>query len=155
MAAYAFASMITHESTKERSPSRETGPRFCISTRADRTQLDRSQHGAAQKSGYIYCVRIVILGSARRHGITDNEIRSTIEYPMWTARVVPRIPGTTPRLYIGRLVDTEPPIEVLADISDGECVAFHAMLLRQSTLAELDEQTAMTLSPQLAARQRK
>jgi hypothetical protein len=40
-------------------------------------------------------------------------------------------------------VDAEPPIEVLADICGGECVAFHAMLLRQSTLAELDEQTAV------------
>jgi hypothetical protein len=100
-------------------------------------------------------VRIVILGSARQHGITDEEIRSAIEYPMWTAGVVPRIPGTAPRLYIGRLVDAEPPIEVLADISAGECVAFHAMMLRQSTLAELDEQTAMILSPQLATHQRK
>jgi hypothetical protein len=99
-------------------------------------------------------VRIVILGSARQHGIIDKEIRSTIEYLMWTARVAPRIPGTTPRLYIGRLMDTEPPIEVLADISGGECVAFHAMLLRQSTPAEVDEQTAVILSPQLAAHQR-
>ncbi len=97
----------------------------------------------------------MILGSARRHGIADNEIRSTIEYPMWTARVAPRIPATSPRLYIGRLADVEPPIEVLADISDDECVVFHAMLLRQSTLAELDEQTAAVLSSQLAARQRK
>lgn len=108
-----------------------------------------------RKAGTFCCVRIVILGSARRHGITDKEIRSTIEYPMWTARVVPRIPGTAPQLYIGRLVDAQPPVEVLADICGGECVAFHAMLLRQSTLAELDEQTAVILSPQLAARQRK
>lgn len=113
------------------------------------------QHGAAKKSGYILLRADHDPGLVRRqHGITDTEIRSTIEYPMWTARVAPRIPGTTPRLYIGRLVDTEPPIGVLADISGGECVAFHAMLLRQSMLAELDEQTAVILSPQLAAHQR-
>jgi hypothetical protein len=100
-------------------------------------------------------VRIAILGSARQHGITDEEIRSASEYPMWTARVTPRISGTVPRLFIGRLVDAEPPIKVLADTSSGECVAFHAMMLRQSTLAELDEQTALVLLPQLAARQRK
>ncbi len=67
---------------------------------------------------------MVILASARQHGITDEEIRAVIEYPMWTARVVARIPDSEPRLYIGRRVDTEPPIEVLADTSGGACVVF-------------------------------
>jgi hypothetical protein len=100
-------------------------------------------------------VRIVVLDSARRHGITDDEIRSAIEYPMWTARTVPRIPGTEPRLYIGRQTDTEPPIEVPADTASGDCVAFHAMMLRLGTLAELDTETAAILFPQIARRQRR
>jgi len=100
-------------------------------------------------------VQITILDSARRHGITEDEVRSAIEYPLWTARVVPRIPDTEPRLYIGRQTDTEPPIEVLADISGDKCVVFHAMMLRLSTLAELDEGTAAILLPQLALHQRK
>jgi hypothetical protein len=97
----------------------------------------------------------MILASARKHGITDDEIRAAIEYPLWTARVVPRLPATEPRLYIGRRVDTEPPIEVLADTSATACVVFHAMMLRLSTLAELDEETAAILLPQLAPHQRK
>ena len=100
-------------------------------------------------------MRIVILGSALRHGITEDEIRSVIEYPIWTARVVPRIPDTEPRLYIGRRADAEPPIEVLADTSSTDRVVFHAMMLRLSTLAELDKETAAILLPQLAANQRK
>jgi hypothetical protein len=100
-------------------------------------------------------VRIVILDSARRHGITDEEIRSAIEYPMWTARVAARIPGTAPRLYIGRQTDTEPPVEVLADTASGECVVFHAMMLRLSTLAELDKETAAILLPQMTRYQRR
>jgi hypothetical protein len=100
-------------------------------------------------------VRILIFDSARRHGITADEIRNAIEYPMWTTRVVARIPGTEPRLYIGRRTDTEPPIEVLADTATDECVAFHAMMLRLSTLAELDTETAATLLPQIARSQRR
>ena len=107
------------------------------------------------KSGYSFWVRIVILDSARRHGVGDDEIRNTIEYPLWTARVVPRIPDTEPRLYIGRRADAEPPIEVLADNASGECVVFHAMMLRLSTLAELDVESAATLLSQLARSQRR
>ncbi len=100
-------------------------------------------------------MQILILDTARRHGITDDEIRNAIEYPMWTARVVARIPGAEPRLYIGRNADTAPPIEVLADTTTGECVVFHAMMLRLSTLTELDAETAATLLPQIARRQRR
>lgn len=100
-------------------------------------------------------MRIVIFDSARRHGITDDEIRNAIEYPMWTARVAARVPDTEPCLYIGRRADVEPPIEVLADTASGQCTVFHAMLLRLSTLAELDTETAAALLPQLARHQRR
>lgn len=83
------------------------------------------------------------MGAARRHAISDEEIRNT------------SIPDAIPRLYIGRRTDAEPPIEVLADTASGQCVVFHAMLLRLSTLAELDSETAAILPPQLARHQRK
>ncbi len=58
-----------------------------------------------RKSGDISRVRFLILGSVRRHGIHEDEIRDAIEYPMWTAQIVARIPGSEPRLYIGRRTD--------------------------------------------------
>lgn len=64
-----------------------------------------------------------------------------IEYPEYRRQLAPRLAGTNPCLFAGR-IDHEPPLEVIADLTDGsELVIFHAMLLRRSQAieAQIDE----------------
>lgn len=78
-------------------------------------------------------MRITITDSARKHAITDDEIRCVIEYPILTVPIVARIAADA-TLYVGRYDDNEPLIEVVA-LQDGETlVAFHAMHLTRSTI---------------------
>ena len=81
-------------------------------------------------------VRIIIEDSARQHGITDREIRATIDYPMLIVPVTSRLyPDAENLLYVGRCGVSEPPLEVIAETTADGIVAFYAMYLRGSTVA--------------------
>lgn len=82
-------------------------------------------------------VRIAITPSARRHAITDDEIRSAVEYPQLRLPVVSRsFPDADPYLYVAQIGDSTPYLEVVAEqITTDTIEVFHAMLLRQSTIA--------------------
>lgn len=85
-------------------------------------------------------MRIDILLSAKRHGITTAEIRSAIHYPALRVTLKPRRTDidTQPVLHIGRGAEDQPHIEVIADLIDPEgAVVFHAMMLRPSVVESL------------------
>ncbi|UGT64511.1 hypothetical protein [Nocardia asteroides] len=85
-------------------------------------------------------MRLTVLASATRHGITGEEIRAVVFYPVLRTRLTPRLPGAVPHLFIGKFDEDEPLIEVIADLADpGEWIVFHAMMLRR----ELVEQTRL------------
>lgn len=72
-----------------------------------------------------------MLSAARRHGITDSEIRAVVSYPIFRVRVAARRAGADLVFFIGRYDSNEPLIETIADLSDpAEMVVFHAMMLR-------------------------
>lgn len=83
-------------------------------------------------------MRIRIISSAYRHGITDTEIRTVVEYPAVRVALTARRPGTNPVLFIGAPADNEPDLEIIADVLDpAEIIVFHAMMLRRSIVASL------------------
>jgi hypothetical protein len=86
----------------------------------------------SHKGYYTFSVRIEINPSAKRHGISDAEIRTVISYPELRFSLVARIDiDAAPVLHIGRAADNQPHIEVIADLIDpGVAVVFHAMMLR-------------------------
>lgn len=85
---------------------------------------------------YTFSVRIAILASAERHGVTADEIRTVIAYAMVTVSIAARMDGAQPQLFIGPAANNEPWIEVIADLSDPQvATVFHAMMLRRSTAA--------------------
>lgn len=80
-------------------------------------------------------MRLIILASATRHGITEEEIRAVLSYPVLRTRLTPRLPGAVPHLFIGKFDEDEPLIEVIADLADpDEWIAFHAMMLRREMI---------------------
>lgn len=79
-------------------------------------------------------MRIEIKPSASRHGIVDTEIRAVIEHPALCTRIEARTAGNTV-LYVGRVRDNEPLIEVIAEHFADAIVAFHAMYLTHGTIA--------------------
>ncbi|MBH0776201.1 hypothetical protein [Nocardia bovistercoris] len=82
--------------------------------------------------------RITIVESARKHGISDDEIRAVVSYPMLRTRLTQRLPETLPYPFIGNFDQDEPPIEVIADLVDpAEWVVFHAMMLRPQMIRQL------------------
>ena len=90
------------------------------------------------KGYYPLRVRIEIVPSARRHRITDAEIRSTIVYPQLRLAIAARRAGTQPYFYTAPTADNRPWIEVIADLIDPTvAVAFHAMMLRPSVVTSL------------------
>ncbi|QKT05847.1 hypothetical protein HUN08_00515 [Gordonia sp. X0973] len=80
-------------------------------------------------------MRIEIRPSARRHGITDDEIRTVVEYPGLRMSVASRkSPDAHPELFIGQAAANEPYLEVAAEVIDRTTEVFHATMLRQSTV---------------------
>ncbi|MGH3563101.1 MAG: hypothetical protein ACRDTN_15290 [Mycobacterium sp.] len=72
------------------------------------------------------------------HGITGDEIRAVVEYPIIVSRVEPRHPDSDPHIFVGRFDENEPPIEVGADRVDAQhWLVFHAMMLRPATAKDL------------------
>ncbi|MFE3444702.1 hypothetical protein ACFXNW_16865 [Nocardia sp. NPDC059180] len=83
-------------------------------------------------------MRITILECARKHGITEQEIRAVVSYPLLRVQVTPRLPGAVPHLFIGNFDEGEPLLEIIADLVDpAEWVVFHAMMLRPQTIKQL------------------
>ncbi len=79
-------------------------------------------------------VRIEITSRARQHGITDDEIRSVVSFPVARQAIPARRPLAELFLYVGAVDEHQPHIEVIADHTDTtEAVVFHAMLLRPTT----------------------
>ncbi|MFT4086161.1 MAG: hypothetical protein QM658_03250 [Gordonia sp. (in: high G+C Gram-positive bacteria)] len=78
-------------------------------------------------------MRITITPSARQHGITDDEIRAVITYPIARQSIPARRHPADLYLYAGAADGRQPHIEVIADHIDDDTIVFHAMLLRPST----------------------
>lgn len=96
-------------------------------------------------------MRIEILDSARRHGITDGEIRAVVTYPEYRTPIAPRLPGSRPVLSIGSAGANEPHIEVIHDaVTSDLAVVFHAMMLRPVTALQSGATSHLTpnYSPQ-------
>ncbi|SKV05507.1 Uncharacterised protein [Mycobacteroides abscessus subsp. bolletii] len=86
-------------------------------------------------------MRIEILPSALKHGITEAEIRTVIAYPDLRVTLASRTIDfdSAPVLHIGRPDSNEPHLEVIADLIDPtNAIAFHAMMLRQKLVESLD-----------------
>ncbi|MCV7191838.1 hypothetical protein [Mycolicibacterium brumae] len=80
-------------------------------------------------------MRIEINRSARQQGITDDEIRSAIEYPALVVPVPSRVFADAQLLpHIGRYADNEPLLEVVGEVAADTIEVFHAMLLRWATV---------------------
>lgn len=61
-----------------------------------------------------------------------------MSYPLLRTQVTPRLPGAVPYFFIGNFDEDEPLLEVIADLADpDEWVVFHAMMLRQETIRQL------------------
>ena len=81
---------------------------------------------------------VKIYASALKHGITPEEIRCVITYPLVMVPVVSRVfTDARPALYVGRFNENEPLIEVIAETSGGTTAIFHAMLLRTATVQHI------------------
>lgn len=105
----------------------------------------------------VLAVKVVIYGSARRHGVADAEIRTVVAHPIVRYGVVPR---AEPEAKLIRLVgDTNggPLIEVVADqVEPDELHVFHAMLLTVAVAREVFDATggAVDLTDQVTRKQR-
>lgn len=77
-------------------------------------------------------MQIEIIASARKHGITDDEIRSTVTYPRRAVKGVNSTLGLAV-LFIGQ-IDNEPLIELLAQVDESGYRVFHAMYARWNVL---------------------
>lgn len=94
-------------------------------------------------------MRILIGRSARRHGITRDEIHATIEYPRLSYRVESRVdPDAEIYMFIGAR-EREAWIEVAAESTATAWLVFHAMLLRRRTAADIEDLSdgAVVLDP--------
>ncbi|MFW0792442.1 hypothetical protein AAFP30_01395 [Gordonia sp. CPCC 205515] len=78
---------------------------------------------------------ITVIGSALWHGITAEEVRGVVEYPLVRYRVESRrFPEAEVYRFIG---DPGVLIEVLAEETGDDLVVFHAMVLTSSVAAEV------------------
>lgn len=85
-------------------------------------------------------MRIELKPSAKRHSITEDEIRAALAYPELRIVLAPRRTdiATAPVLHIARPADNEPHLEVIADLIDPTITTvFHAMMLRPVTVDSL------------------
>ena len=86
---------------------------------------------------YAFVVQVNVYGSAYRPGITDDEIRSTIAFPLIRYAITTEIEDADTYMFVGR-IDKEPWIEVAAEDRDGDSwEVFHAMLLTQRVATEV------------------
>lgn len=91
-------------------------------------------------------MQITILECAKRHGIAEDEIRAVLSYPVFRIRIAPRQEGADPYLFIGSYDENEPLLEVIADLVDpDQWIAFHAMMLRPSTIQNLGLEMGLEL----------
>lgn len=74
-------------------------------------------------------MRITIINSARKHGITDEEIRNVVSFPMARYRIRSRRDPTARVFRILGAEDHGPDIEVIAEELGDEMQVLHAMLL--------------------------
>lgn len=79
-------------------------------------------------------MRIKITESARKHAITDDEIRCVVDHPILVVPIRSRA-ALRALLYVGRYDDNEPLIEVIGElVADSNLTAFHAMYLTRGTI---------------------
>ncbi|MGV9795189.1 hypothetical protein [Gordonia sp. NPDC003422] len=82
-------------------------------------------------------MQVNVYGSAYRHGITDDEIRATIAYPLIRYAITTEFEDADTYMFVGR-IDNEPWIEVAAEDRDGDSwEVFHSMLLTQRVATEV------------------
>lgn len=90
-------------------------------------------------------MRIEILAPATWHSITEDEIRTVVNYYELRIGIASRLPAhiaTDTYLQIGRAADNQPHIELIADtINPDVTIVFHAMMLRPVTVANLNLET--------------
>lgn len=102
-------------------------------------------------------MKVVIYESARRHGISDSEVRAVVDHPIVRYRIAPR---AEPDAQLVRMVgdqDGGPLVEVVADdVGVDELHVFHAMLLTPAVAREVLEATGghLDLSGGVSRRQR-
>lgn len=90
-------------------------------------------------------MRIEILTPAHRHGITEQEIRSVVEYPLTVYRIRSRSRFQDADLY-RHIGDPTVVIEVAADlVTHDRLVVFHAMTLRHTVALEAFHATGRAL----------
>ncbi|MFE3618380.1 hypothetical protein [Streptomyces anulatus] len=82
-------------------------------------------------------MQITILASATKHGIDAAEITAIMTYPILRVAIRARRDDAALVLHIGALADSEPHIEVIADVAPPIPVVFHAMMLRPSLVAQI------------------
>jgi hypothetical protein len=103
-------------------------------------------------------VKVVITRSARRHGITEDEIRAVLAHPIVRYRVVPRL---APEAEVFRAVGDPHDggiVEIVAEDLPGSGIhVFHAMLLTSGVAREILDVTGgiIDLTGAVARRQRR
>jgi hypothetical protein len=84
-------------------------------------------------------VRIRCLPTAWQHGITGDEIRAVISFPLLRYGITTAYPDADTYMFVGAM-NNEPWIEVAAEDEDGHTWAvFHAMVLTPRVAAEVYE----------------
>lgn len=87
---------------------------------------------------YTIFVRIEIRPSALDHLISEDEIRTVVSFPVLRVIIAARREGAAPVLFIGPAADSQPWIEVIADLAETAVAeVFHAMMLRPGLVASL------------------
>lgn len=85
-------------------------------------------------------MRIAILWTALKNGITEAEIRAIINHYELRISIPTRQEGieADDYFYVGRAADNEPHIEIIADHIDPKVITvFHAMMLKRNTVLQL------------------
>lgn len=94
--------------------------------------------------------------SAFRHGITPEEIRSTIEYPLYRSQAASRRDAWRKVYLLIGQVEQEALIEVAAELTpEPAWEVFHAMLLRHVTADLVRDITSGEVTLPAATTQRK
>ncbi|BBZ39405.1 hypothetical protein [Mycobacterium conspicuum] len=84
-------------------------------------------------------MRIRCLPTAWQHGITGDEIRAVISFPLLRYGITTAYPDADTYMFVGAM-NNEPWIEVAAEDEDGHTWAvFHAMVLTPGVAAEVYE----------------
>lgn len=86
---------------------------------------------------HFWGVRILCAPTAWQHGITGDEIRATITYPLLRYGITTAFPDAETYMFVSR-IGNEPWIEVAAEDEDGDTWSvFHAMLLTGRSAREV------------------